>query len=193
MKTRAFTEQEFKRLGTYIRGTNGTYSKRDLAILRVSLDGLLRVGDVLSLRVRDVWFDDKVKSRFKVKQMKTGTWVDVELSEKTIEGLSSYLASKDYLEPSDYLFQGRKRTGRAISTVQWRRLLKNYVSEVGIDPIDISTHSIRKTIPTLVYQKSGGNVRACQMLLGHKSLQHTENYLSISQQQALDLKRLVNI
>jgi len=194
MKKRAFTEAEVRRLETFIKGSDHRYALRDMAILRVSLDSLLRVGDVMALKVGDVRHQEAVKARFQVRQNKTGDMVAVELTEKTQNVLDAYLKSKPDLNMSDFLFNGRKAaSGKAITGVQWRRLLKSYCQAIGIDTADIGTHSIRKTIPTLVYQKSGGNLKACQVLLGHKLLQHREAYLSISEQQAFDLKRLVSL
>ena len=191
---RAFSDTEIKRLSTFIQG-KGVAGARDLAILRVGLDSLLRASDLLSLKIQDVLDSNgAIRRRIHVMQRKTGNHVEAELSDRTIQALSSYLISRQGAEPKNPLFPGRKRTGTSITPAQWRRILKGYAEAIGLKDLDeISSHSLRKTIPTLLYQRSGGNLKACQILLGHTSLSHTEKYLSVSQNQAFDLKRLVDL
>jgi len=191
---RAFTQAEIRRIETFIRGCSHSHALRDFAALRLGVDSLLRVSDMLAMNVGDVLGAlGEVRRAFKVRQGKTGSDVACEIGDKTIQAISAYLESREPYGTSEPLFPGRKGTGKSITPEQWRRLLKGYCEAVGIETSDISTHSIRKTVPTLLYERSGGNVRACQILLGHKSLAHTEKYLSISERQAFDLKAMIEI
>jgi site-specific recombinase XerC len=50
----------------------------------------------------------------------------------------------------------------------------------------LRAHSLRRTKVALVYKKSG-NLRACQLLLGHRKLESTVRYLGIDVDDALEL------
>ncbi len=45
---------------------------------------------------------------------------------------------------------------------------------LGLDPAAYGTHSMRRTKVSLLYKKTG-NLRACQLLLGHTKLESTSD------------------
>ena len=55
-----------------------------------------------------------------------------------------------------------------------------------------STHSLRRSKISHIY-KHTGNLRACQKLLGHSSIQTTANYLGIEESEAIDIARAFEI
>ncbi len=55
-----------------------------------------------------------------------------------------------------------------------------------------ATHSLRRTKVALVHKKTG-NLRACQLLLGHRKLEITVRYLGIEVDDALALSELVDL
>ncbi|MCV6605358.1 MAG: tyrosine-type recombinase/integrase, partial [Porticoccaceae bacterium] len=58
--------------------------------------------------------------------------------------------------------------------------------EIGLDPLDYGTHSLRRTKATLIYRRTK-NLRAIQILLGHTKLESTARYLGIEVDDALEL------
>ena len=54
------------------------------------------------------------------------------------------------------------------------------------------THSLRRTKVALLYQKTG-NLRACQLLLGHRKLESTVRYLGIEVDDALEMSEQIEI
>jgi integrase len=62
----------------------------------------------------------------------------------------------------------------------------------GLDPNQYGTHSLRRTKVTLIYRKTG-NLRACQILLGHTKFESTARYLGIEVDDALALSEQVDI
>ena len=191
VRTRALKKNEVKRLETYIRGLDTSSAIRDLAIFRTQIHSLLRVGDLLALKSETILFNGEVRKSFQVIQKKTKTPVKIELDDKTVAVLEDYLKSKK--EQTEYVFTGRqsKKTNKPITDILWRKRLKQYCREVGIDDKDISSHSLRKVIPTLLGNQ--GNIRAAQKLLNHKSLQHTMAYISINETEAFELKSRLDI
>jgi hypothetical protein len=60
------------------------------------------------------------------------------------------------------------------------------VQLVDLEPGAHGTHSVRRTKVALVNKKTG-NLRACQLMLGHGKLESTVRYLGIEVDDALEL------
>ena len=57
-----------------------------------------------------------------------------------------------------------------------------------VDSMDYSSHSMRKTKPTVIYEKTK-NIDAVRRLLGHSSVTATSSYIGVTDNSALDLAR----
>lgn len=57
---------------------------------------------------------------------------------------------------------------------------------IGLDPAAYGTQSLRRTKVSLIYKRTG-NLRACQLLLGHTKLESTVRYLGIEVDDALQV------
>ena len=67
-----------------------------------------------------------------------------------------------------------------------------WVQEIGLDPSECGTHSLRRTKPTLIYQQTK-NLRAVQLLLGHTKLESTIRYLGVEMEDALAIAEDIEI
>ena len=63
---------------------------------------------------------------------------------------------------------------------------------IDLDPAPIGTHSMRRSKVALVYKKTG-NLRACQLLLGHRKLESTVRYLGIEVDDALEISEQIEL
>ncbi len=90
------------------------------------------------------------------------------------------------LSHNDYLFKSRGKNSPHLSTRQYARIVKSWVSEAGLDPSAYGTHSLRRTKATLIYRRTK-NSRAVQLLLGHSKLESTVRYLGIEVDDALEM------
>lgn len=164
---------------------------RDLALFNLAVDSTLRGCDLVRLRVTDVHLGDAVRLRSTVAQQKTGRPVPFEITEPTREALTAWLAARS-LRAGDWLFPSRSRRGRHLTTRQYSRLVDSWVALIGLDPSAYGTHSLRRTKVALVYKRTG-NIRACQLLLGHTKLESTVRYLGIEVDDALVLSEQTEI
>jgi integrase len=73
-----------------------------------------------------------------------------------------------------------------LGTRQYARIPEGWVEELGLDPADYGTHSMRRTKVTLIYRRIK-NLRAVQLLLGHAKLESTVRYLGIEMDDALEI------
>ena len=164
---------------------------RDLAMFNVAIDSKLRGCDLVRLRVSDIHLGDSIRLRTIIVQQKTGRPVPFELTESTREALASWLQLRG-LRGSYWLFPSRSRPGDHLTTRQYGRLLDDWVALIGLDPAAYGTHSLRRTKVALLYKRTG-NLRACQLLLGHTKLESTVRYLGIEVDDALVLSEQVDL
>lgn len=82
--------------------------------------------------------------------------------------------------------------GAHITTRQYARLFGQWVGMIDLDPSGFGTHSLRRTKVLLVYKKIG-NLRARQLLVGHRKLESTVRYLGIEVDDALNMSKQVGL
>jgi len=169
--------------------TNGR--TRDLALFDCAIDAKLRGCDLVKLRVSDVAPGGSLRQRATVIQQKTGRPVPFEITDITREALAAWLSLRGR-RSDDRLFPSRSLPGDHISTRQYARLVDSWVAMIDLEPRAYGTHSLRRTKVALVYKKTG-NLRACQLLLGHTKLESTVRYLGIEVDDALALSEQVDL
>ena len=106
-------------------------------------------------------------------------------TEQTRDSISSWIEHAE-LGLHDYLFKSRFSSSPHISTRQYARIVGGWVSEIGLDPAEYGTHSMRRTKASLIYRRTK-NLRAVQLLLGHTKLESTVRYLGIEVDDALEM------
>ena len=164
---------------------------RDLALFNLAIDSKLRGCDLIALRVSDVAPNGYALNRASVRQKKTGRPVRFEVTEQTRQSVDEYLRST-CREPAQFLFPGRGRSGRHLTTRQYARLVARWVSSIGLDPRKFATHSMRRTKVTLIYRRTG-NLRAAQLLLGHTRIESTVRYLGVEVDDALEIAEKIDV
>lgn len=159
---------------------------RDLALFCCAFDTLLRGIDLLNLKVEDVQsFDGSIRLEFTVRQQKTGRGILVALSPYTRSAVANWIKIAR-LTAQNFLFvKERCVSSHPISTDTYRKLVKAWVKDaIGLDPADYSSHSLRRTKATMIYEKTK-NIEAVRHLLGHQALSSTSAYLNTDNREAL--------
>lgn len=164
---------------------------RDLALFDLALDSKLRGCDLVQLKVPDLLSSSGVKRRVMILQQKTGRPVQFEVTEQTRRSLGAWIEYKR-LNIDDWLFPSRMKVGCHLSTRQYARLVDNWVALLGLDAAAYGTHSLRRTKVALLYKKTG-NLRACQLLLGHTKLESTVRYLGVEVDDALEMSEALEL
>lgn len=152
-------------------------------MFNTAIDSKLRGCDLVKLRVTDVYLGGSVRLRTIVVQQKAGRPVPFELTDPTREALAAWLTKRSS-RFGDWLFPSRSHAGDHVTTRQYSRLVDVWVALAGLDPAAYGTHSLRRTKVALVYKRTG-NLRACQLLLGHSKLESTVRYLGVEVDDAL--------
>ena len=158
---------------------------RELALFDLGIDSKLRACDLVKLKVRDICHGDHVAARTIVMQQKTGRPVQFEITEPTRDALTLWIKQAK-LRADDYVFPSRISTSPHLGTRQYARIVHSWVEEIGLDPANYGTHTMRRTKASLIYRRTK-NLRAVQLLLGHTKLESTVRYLGIEVDDALEL------
>ena len=157
----------------------------------LALDSKLRGCDVVSLRLPDILAAGALRRRAIVIQQKTGRPVQFEITEQARRSVADWLNVRRG-EPNGWLFPSRLVAGAHLSTRQYIRLVKGWIARIGLEPAAYGTHSLRRTKVSLLYRKTG-NLRACQLLLGHTKLESTARYLGVELDDALALSESLEL
>lgn len=164
---------------------------RDLAMFNLAIDSKLRSCDLVKLRVKDISNGSSILKRAMILQQKTHQPVQFEITEQTRESLQNWISTAS-LSSEDYLFKSRVKSSAHLSTRQYARIVGAWVSEVGLNPADYGTHSLRRTKASLIYRQTK-NIRVVQLLLGHRKLESTVKYLGIDVDDALAISEHTEI
>jgi hypothetical protein len=83
-------------------------------------------------------------------QQKTSRSVQFEITESTREAVAAWIKEAG-LRSEDYLFPSRLHESLHLSTRQYAHIVDSWVEEIGLDPADYGTHSMRRTKASLIY------------------------------------------
>lgn len=91
-----------------------------------------------------------------------------------------------------FLWPSRFHDSPHLSTRQYARILRDWVTSIGLEPSAYGTHSMRRTKVAQIYKKTG-NLRAVQRLLGHTKMDSTVRYLGVDLDDALTISEGIDL
>jgi integrase/recombinase XerD len=146
--------------------------ERDKTIVMLLYGGGLRVSELVSLKVNDLFVDEgfvKVKGKGSKERL-------VPIGIKTINQVSYYVESyrNKFAKPGSKNYLILNQRGGSLSRVSVFNLIKKLATEAGIKKA-ISPHTLRHSFATTLIE-AGANLRAVQQMLGHESITTTEIY-----------------
>lgn len=166
---------------------------RNYALVTVGLNTALRISDILDLKWKNVYNEEKQDfySHIYLIEQKTQKNTIILLNESVKEALSLYKESlKDY-DTEQYIFSGRKNNGKPISRVQAFRIIKDAVEQLGLEE-HISCHSLRKTFGYQAWRQ-GTEPALLMTIFNHSSYAITKRYLCIDQDDKDQLFSKINL
>jgi site-specific recombinase XerD len=151
------------------------FSSRDYCILTLFLNCGMRLSELCGIDISS-WRGDTLTVIGKGNKERT-----IYLNGACIKAIEDYLDDRitPVKEDKDALFISR--LGRRISPRAVQNIIKKYIMSAGLDPERYSTHKLRHTAATLMYQYGEVDIRSLQALLGHSSVATTEIYTHIDQ------------
>jgi len=129
------------------------HRRRDLALFNLAVDSKPRACDLMTLRVRDVCHGQIMASRALILQQKTSRPVQFEITEPARTAVAAWIAYSKR-RPEDFLFPSRIHASPHLSTRQYARIVDSWVLQLGLDPTNYGTHTLRRTKATLIYRRT---------------------------------------
>lgn len=126
----------------------------------------------------------EILARTSIVQHKTGTAVQFEITQQTRKSVKQWIEIQG-LGYDDYIFRSRINSVPHMTTRTYDRIVHKWVESIGLDSSLYGTHSMRRTKVSILYKRDK-NLRAIQLLLGHKKIESTVRYLGIDVQDALE-------
>ena len=173
------TLEDSQKLLHIVADDNNRNSKRDYAIITLFLNCGMRLSELVGINIKNIKFDD-CKMTVIGKGNKERT---IYLNKACMEAINNYLdvRPKERIKPEDkdalFLSERLERISRR--SVQ--HIVEKELDKAGLD--NFSTHKLRHTAATLMYQYGNVDIRALQELLGHESISTTEIYTHVANSQ----------
>ncbi len=175
------TEESISLLSSVAGDSESKYRERNFCIITLFLNCGMRLSELCGINLSDI---DRELRSLRVLG-KGGKERLVYLNEACREALAAYLVARDRdnenIKDKNALFLSR--LGKRISnkTVQW--MVYKYLDAAGLEYKHFSTHKLRHTAATLMYQEGGVDVLALKEILGHAQLSTTQIYTHVNNKQ----------
>ncbi len=152
--------------------------ERDYAILTLFLNCGIRLSELCGISIPDI--DPDMRSMRVIGKGKKERIVY--LNEACRSALSAYLPVRRTMEAKvkdrGALFLSQQNQRISVKTVQW--MVKKYLNAAGLEYKNYSTHKLRHTAATLMYQSGEVDIRVLKDILGHEQLNTTQIYTHVS-------------
>lgn len=167
-------EQSLNLLGC----VDGTNKERDYCILTLFLNCGLRLAELVSLNCSDIRDDNTMKVTGKGNKERT-----IYLNDACVSAIKAYMKVRPKITNADKnaLFVSRHKQRISPKTVQ--HIVKVFLEKSGLANQGLSTHKLRHTAATLMYQHGKVDVLLIKEILGHENLSTTEIYTHIASDQ----------
>lgn len=155
-----------------------THKERDYCILTLFLNCGIRLSELCGISLPDL--DRELRSMRVVG--KGNKERIVYLNDACREAIAAYLPIRMQTpaktKGESALFLSRLGKRISVKTVQW--MVKKYLGDAGLEYKNYSTHKLRHTAATLMYQSGEVDIRVLKDILGHEQLNTTQIYTHVA-------------
>ncbi len=164
---------------------------RDYCIITLFINCGMRLSELVGLNIQDVNLDER-SMRLLGKGNKERI---IHINDACAEAIVKHLEErKPSEEEHNALFLSKR--GTRITNRRVQQIVDNALKDSNLDNQGYSTHKLRHTAATLMYQHGNVDTLILKEILGHKSISTTEIYTHISNdslKDAMDASPLANI
>ena len=176
-----------------LNSVEGPYKERDYCILTLFLNCGLRLAELCALNLSSISGDGTLTVVGKGNKERM-----VYLNSACLDAISKYLPVRhnEGVPASDKNALFISRNKRRISPKTVQHIVKTYLEKSGLGDMGYSTHKLRHTAATLMYQHGNVDIRVLKDILGHANLGTTQIYTHVSDKQikqAVDSNPLANV
>lgn len=176
-----------------LNSVDGANERRDYCILTLFLNCGLRLSELCGLNLSDISGDGIMTVTGKGNKERA-----VYLNDSCLAAIKAYLAVRpnEGIVATDRNALFISRNHRRISPKTVQHIVKTYLEKAGLGGMGFSTHKLRHTAATLMYQHGNVDIRVLKDILGHANLGTTQIYTHVSDAQikrAVDANPLSNV
>ena len=176
-----------------LNSVEGPYKERDYCILTLFLNCGLRLAELCALNLSSISGDGTLTVIGKGNKERM-----VYLNSACLDAIAKYLPVRpnDGVHATDKNALFISRNKRRISPKTVQHIVKTYLEKSGLGDMGYSTHKLRHTAATLMYQHGNVDIRVLKDILGHANLGTTQIYTHVSNtqiKQAVDSNPLANV
>lgn len=160
-----------------LKASDKSDSKRDYCIITIFLNCGIRLSELVGLNISDIdFYENRMKVLGKGNKERM-----IYLNSACVDALNKYLEvrqsnEKAASEPALFVSNQNKR----ISKRRVQQIVENTLQAAGLDGKGFTTHKLRHTAATLIYQYGDVDVLTLKELLGHASIATTQIYTHIN-------------
>jgi len=160
-----------------LKASDDSDSRRNYCIITLFLNCGMRLSELIGINISDIdFYDNKLKVLGKGNKERM-----VYLNKACVDALNNYLVirkenKKAVDEPALFISNQNKR----ISKRRVQQIVEDTLTAAGLDGKGITTHKLRHTAATLMYQYGDADVLTLKELLGHANTSTTEIYTHLS-------------
>ena len=162
-----------------LKSIDGDFKERDFCIVTLFLNCGMRLSELVGINLSDIR-ENTVRLLGKGNKERI-----VYLNDACQNALQQYLIYRNShtVSPAykNALFLTRR--GTRIGARRVEQIIDENLKKAGLDQFGFSTHKLRHTAATVMYQYGGVDIRVLQEILGHANLGTTEIYTHLSSQQ----------
>lgn len=153
---------------------DGKFKERDYCIITIFLNCGLRLSELVNLNYGDIRSDNSMRVTGKGNKERI-----IYLNDMCVNAINEYMKVRpvDGVKDKHALFLSNRKTRISPKTVQ--HIVKTFLEKAGLGDQGFSTHKLRHTAATLMYQQGNVDVLLIKEILGHENLATTEIYTHI--------------
>lgn len=166
-----------------LSNTNTDFPSRDYCIITLFLNCGMRLSELVGIDIYDIK-DDTMRIVGKGNKERT-----VYLNDGCITAIKDYLKERNQIVSPDIepaLFISKRRKSR-LTTRRVQQIVEECLKMSGLAGQGYSTHKLRHTAATLLYNYGDADMLSLKEILGHENVATTEIYTHISND---DLKKI---
>lgn len=167
-----------------LKNVNSKYQQRDYCILVLFLNCGMRLSELVGINFKDYSRSNRTLRLFGKGRKERIVY----LNDACVDALEDYLKVRPNVESEpEAIFLSRNN--KRIDKRRVQQIVTESLEKAGLGNLGVTTHKLRHTAATLMYQHGNVDTLVLKNILGHKSIATTEIYTHLADD---DMKKAAN-
>ncbi len=183
--------KDIEKIKQYLRGKD---NRRDYLMFVLGINIGLRAGDLLKLRISEVYSGSSVKETVRITEEKTKKVREFTLNKSASAAITYYLECLPEINPDSYLFPSQKGGHLTVSSAH--KIIKTLLRDLNVKG-NFGNHTLRKSFAYHIYINHAKNnpmiLPTLQKMLNHSNQLTTLRYIGITKEVIEDIYNSINL